>query len=328
LSKKKKIVLAGQIVLDTIIYRKMLVDPLKKSIKKPIPVTLGGPPFFGAYIAKKITKIFPWIDAPLLYAYSCPKALLLLENFFESDLILENLVIRPQCPNFRLIYAGDKSERFLSLKNPPLDYNPLDFDWDMNQEIITILGSVYHEFDNKKIIETIRSKSDFIALDAQGFFRYVTSNGDIIFKRWKNPEILANIDCLKISEKEASFLGLGINLHQIVEKLLDFSIKIVLLTRGRKGVILGVKKSPSEDIHIYKIPTYPVTKLINETGAGDILLFSFIAYLIIYKNEVDAIAFATSVVSFFIENDQLEKNFTTEKVVDRKKRIISQITEF
>ncbi|MFX0172069.1 MAG: PfkB family carbohydrate kinase [Candidatus Hodarchaeota archaeon] len=322
---QKRTIILGQMVLDTVINRKILENEKKSVYNK---ITLGGPPSFSGIVGYTLAKIFPWIFYPLIYAYTCPKAITLLKKFNKFNIFSENLIKRPYCPHFRLEYSDNDSERNMYLSNPPFQFNPTDFNWNLNHSPVAVVGSVYHEFDNPNIFSFLRDKCSFIAFDPQGCFRQINSNGKIIFRNWWNPKIVSNIDCIKISTEESKFLNLGTNIVQTVYKILKSTVNIVLLTRGKKGAILGIIKNDTKTIHVYDVPAYTEGTVIDETGAGDVFLFSFITHFLVHNDELNAVAFATSVASLLIENHLFWGRFSKEEIIFRQQKIKSQITEF
>ncbi|MFX0050283.1 MAG: PfkB family carbohydrate kinase [Candidatus Hermodarchaeota archaeon] len=321
---QEKTLILGQMVLDTVINRNVL-EKDRESVYDTI--TLGGPPSFSGIVGCTLAKIFPWIKNPLIYAYTCPKAITLLRKLKDFKIFSENLKERPKCPHFRLEYSKNDSERNLYLNNPPFQFNPTDFNWNLNHSPIAVVGSVYHEFNNPNIFSFLRDKCSFIAFDPQGCFRQISSNGKIVFRNWWNPKIVAKIDCIKISEKESKFLNLGTNAIQTTYKILESAINIVLLTRGKKGAILGMRKNDSKTIHVYDVPAYTEGTVIDETGAGDVFLFSFITHFHVHNDELEAVAFATSVASLLLENRAFWGRFSKEEIIFRQQRVKSQITE-
>ena len=314
----------GQMVLDVVIHNHQ--NP--HLIKNQNSLKLGGPPSFVGFLGLILSKLFPWMAPPLVYAYACPKAISLLKNIPEYDLVSKNLKIQSKCPQFRLVYSSDEKERKISLKNPPLQFNPANFEWEFINPPVAIIGSVYHEFNNHDIFTFLRGKCSFIAFDAQGCFRQLTPDGKITLRNWWDPRIIENVDCLKISEMEAKLLNLGTHPLEIVTRILETPVTSVLLTRGRNGAILGFKKQKYGDIHVYNVPAFIEGTVVDETGAGDVFLFLFVTHFHTFTNELDAIAFATSVTSLVLEQKRFMGRFTEEAVHLRQEKIKSQIIEF
>lgn len=319
-----RIIVLGQIVLDTII-RKPSLD--KNLDLEPEHIKLGGPPSFAFFIGNLLSEIFSWVSPPLVYAYTCSEALVLQKSCQRFNIIFQNLKKRPQCPHFQLTYNTIDSQRIIHLENPPLLFNPKDFNWNFKKLPIAVVGSVFHEFDNINVFDFLRKNCSYVSFDAQGCFRQFEGKRRIIFRNWDNPRIFNKIDCLKISEVESKFLNYGENATQILKKLLNSSIYHVLLTRGERGSILGVRNRNTESIHLYDVPAFRGGEVVDETGAGDVFLYSYVIHYCAHHNEIDAIAFATSVASLLVEGKAKSECFSKNEVISRQNEVKSCITE-
>lgn len=321
LIKELRIIVLGQMVLDTVIYNYQNTGRFKHQDNPRI----GGPPSFAGIIGFILSKIFPWMSSPLIYANSCPKIISLLKYFSDHSVIAKNLKIQPKCPQFRLVYSSEKQERILFLKNPPMRFDPTIFNWELEYSPVGIVGSVYHEFKDPRIFAFLRKKCSFIAFDPQGCFRRLESEGKIRFENWWDSSIIKFVDCLKISEEESKFLNIGTNLITIAKNILKTQVTFVLITRGKEGSILGFKDQKTGEIQLYNVPAFTEGTIVDETGAGDIFLFAFVAYLIKFNNELGAIAFATSVAASLIEEERFSTKFNKDVIVRRQKKINSGI---
>ncbi len=325
MNRRTEVIILGQIVLDTIIHLKKISNQTRaQNINNQIP-SLGGPPIYSGITTLRLSKFFKWIKTPFIYAYACNEVNNQLKNLKQFDLILKNLVIRSECPHFHLIYQNGELERELYLRNPPKQFNPADFNWNFSNPPIAITGSIYDEFNNLDIFRFLRKKCSYIAFDPQGNFREINSDNHIIYKKWNESEILSQINCLKISEVEACKMGIGSNLKQIAIELLNDPLGLVLITKGNKGCIMGVSDLDNKKKDLYHIPAYITQNVIDETGAGDAFLSAFIMHFQIYKDEITAAAFATSVASLLIEKVGYEGNFSRENIILRQNSIRTQI---
>jgi sugar/nucleoside kinase (ribokinase family) len=305
-------------VLDTVIHNNQVNHIVNNQ-------SLGGPPSFAGIVGIILSRMYSWISPPLIYAYACPQAIDLLHSYPEFSGMMTHLKQRSKCPQFRLNYSDNKNERVLSLKNPPLQFDPKDFNWDFDKPAVVIIGSIFHEFNAPEIFTFLKKRCSYIAFDPQGCFRHLTSEGKIKFTYWWDPKILENVDCLHVSDLESKLLGFGEDPVNIVNQILETPIPSVILTRGRSGAVLGFKNNNKR--HIFKVPAYVEGKVIDETGAGDIFQFVFVTHLLVFKDEIKAAAFATSVTSLFLEQKRPLKPLSTEIVQLRQAKIEAQITE-
>lgn len=315
------IISVGQMVLDMVVHEHPTDFSLSGDYQLPKKFTIGGPPAFCAITGLQLSRLFSWFFPPLIYAYSCQKAMTLLQHYPGIEPLLTNLRLHPLCPQFRLEYHRHGSERRLYLKNPPKRFDPTDFPWNFDIPPIAVIGSVYNEFNAEKIFTFLRKKTAFIAFDLQGCFRRLTSQGRVIFQKWAMPEILRHIDCLKISEIEAKHLGGEDDPLQVLIQTLKTPVRIVLLTQGSKGSLLGFKTLDNEKIALYSIPAYSTKHVKDETGAGDVFLYAFVVHYVTHHNALEAVAFATSVSSLLIEKKGVAGNFTKEEILTRQRHV-------
>ncbi|MFW9780064.1 MAG: carbohydrate kinase family protein [Candidatus Heimdallarchaeota archaeon] len=315
------IISIGQTVLDTVLHHQTNHYSFSESRKLPKKFTIGGPPAFCLITGLRISQLFPWAMPPIVYAYSCQKAIDLLRSYSGINPLLKTLRIRDACPEFRLEYLKNSSERRIYLRNPPQLFDPTEFPWKFTIPPTVVIGSVYHEFSSEKIFSFLRKNTGFIAFDPQGCFRFLTPEGRIILQKWFEPEILRHVDCLKISEIEVMHLGKGDNLLQSTQQILETSTRIVLLTRGSRGAVLGFRSLDTGNLNFYSIPAYKTGMVRDETGAGDVFLYSFVAHYVSHQNELDAIAFGSSISSLLIERKGVTGNFSKEIILDRQEYI-------
>lgn len=266
------------------------------------------------------------MELPLIYAYTSSKANSLLEANSITESLTKSLKIRSICPHFQLIYNPNEKERTLFLENPPLKFDPNDFNWKSDSFPVAIVGSVFHEFNDYRIFSFLQKNSSYVAFDPQGCFRQLSQGGKIKLSEWMDSKILELIDCLKLSEIEARYLNLGNDNKTVINNLLDTPISAILLTQGDKGAILGVSNSENKKKTMYNIPSYP-SNVIDETGAGDVFLFSFATHFCAHGNVLDAAAFSTSISSLLIEQNRFSCHFTEKMIKYRQQIIRSQIKQ-
>ncbi len=319
-------VILGQIVLDTVIRTNTFESLIEIQTGDKQLQVIGGPPSFTGTTGFILSQLYSWTKPPLVYAYSCQRVKDWLKSSKMYKSFLNNLKIQPDCPQFRLIYNDAENDRILYLENPPMDFDPSKFNWDFNNSPVAIVGSVFHEFNQSSFFSFLRDRCSYIAFDPQGCFRQLSIDGEIRFDDWVDHDIMAKIDCLKISETEARYLNLGNDKQSTIKNILETAISTVLLTRGVKGAILGVKISNEEKIALYNVPAYPCN-VIDETGAGDIFLYTFVIHFCAFQNVLDAVSFATGVTSILIEQNRFEWHLTKNFIEERQKIIRTQIKE-
>jgi hypothetical protein len=323
LDPNSKILILGLYVIDEIIKE---TDKNNSTIGNQSRVfSLGGPPTFMGYIGNILSRLFSKINKPILYSYICPDVKQLLEGTTESFDLSGHFIQYSFCPKFRLDYTHTNQERRITLYNQLDRFDLKLFPWKWDEPTIAIVNSVYQEFNNPFLFSFLRENGFYIVLDPQGFFRNVSPEGEVNYSNWYNKEILEQIDCLKLSENEARLLNIGDTLPEIIENLIHLNISYVIITKGEKGAILGCKGFHESKNMIFSVPAYPVDPVIDETGAGDVFLYTFIVFLQLLSDELEAIAFAASVASLLVENKFDSTKFTVENLVIRQESIRSEI---
>ncbi len=317
-----KILILGLYVIDEIIKNSDISTSLIDENKDTF--SLGGPPTFMGFVGNILANLFSEVRKPTLYTYVCPEV----EQFLDSTNDIFNLsghfIQNSNCPKFRLDYSQPEQERKITLFNPLACFDVELFPWKRNEPTITIINSVYQEFNNPDIFSFLRKNGFYVVLDPQGFFREISPEGKVTYSKWFNRRILSNIDCLKLSENEARLLNFGETLTEIVLNLLHLDISYVIITKGDKGALLGCKDALSSQYMLYSIPAFTVDTVLDETGAGDAFLFTFIIFLQLLADELEAIAFATSIASLLVENSFVVTKFSIENIVIRQEIVRSQ----
>ncbi len=324
LIRHSRIVILGLYALDTINTGKSVNRTSQNNNCNE--VSLGGPPTFAGFISKVLTHLYPTFGQSNIYSYICTKGQSLLKNHPANSNESKQLIKVKKCPKFTLEYSQSKKERKLTLDNPPTEFDCSPFHWEYENPPLLNISSIYHEFNNPEIFAFLRSKGSYIAFDPQGCFRIRKPDGKISYSEWFSPQIISKIDCIKLSENEAYFLGFGQDLFQIIISLFSYNLQHVIITQGSNGALLGVKKG-TDVIQIYSVPAYTKGKVRNETGAGDVFLFSFLAYLKLFRDELDAAAFATSLSSLLIEFGFEIDKYDPKEIKLRQEAVLSGIKE-
>ncbi len=319
-------VILGQVVLDEVILKNTKEIPISEKPSVSNKILLGGPPSFSGTVAYTFAKAYQWIPIPILYSYICPRATAMVKKIESFSKISENLILRQRCPNFRLEYL-ENHERTLYMTNPPIQFSPQDFSWDFSVSPIAIIGSVFDEFNSPSIFKFLREQCSYVAFDPQGCFRRLNSKNEIEYIKWFNPDILSQINCLKVSEFESKLLDNGENSIETIYNLLEDFIDSILITRGNKGVIFGYKRLNGE-VELLSVPAYTKGRILDETGAGDMFLYLYVIYLTFHQNEKEAISFATAATSLLLEQRRFCWEIDPEIIKSRQNEIMKEIIEF
>ncbi len=136
-------------------------------------------------------------------------------------------------------------------------------------------------------------KPDLVILDTMNFW--------ISGKRKQLDAVLKKVDMAILNEEEIYQLTQMSNLFDAAKELLNSGLKILVIKRGKYGSILA---SPGG---YFFGPAYPVTRVVDPTGAGDTFAGGLIGYLASCSdfnenNLRKAVIYGTVVASFNVED--------------------------
>lgn len=147
------------------------------------------------------------------------------------------------------------------------------------------------------LLDNMRSPK-LVGLDSMNYW--------IRHKKRELLKLLKRVDIYVANDAEARELSGDSNLFKAAKRLRMFGPKMVVIKKGEHGVIFYCDK------FIFSLPGYPVTKVIDPTGAGDTFAGGFMGYLtkagtINESNLRRALAYATVVASFNVQDFGLNR---------------------
>jgi len=213
------------------------------------------------------------------------------QYLLENKINLINSESEKKTTKFAISING--SDRTLTLENEcePINYSSVDADGH-------IVSPIYHEISNDTL-KKIKSDSNFLLVDPQGFMRKKDSQNNIVLE---NIELdLSNVNAIKVNPEEAQHIVNGTN-DEIMLALQKKGIEYVLLT-NKTDVSLLVKDK------IYSI-TLPNKKIHDTTGIGDIFCSAFCCTMLKEKDFLWALCFAGGAAQAALES----KNVGLQKI--------------
>jgi len=115
-----------------------------------------------------------------------------------------------------------------------------------------------------ELLKAIVDRSDFTFLDPQGFVRTFDSRGQVSITSLKEAGVVTSVDALKMDRDEAYAITGKTEAREALTKLSSMGVRRALVTQGGEMChILEGKK-------IYGVHV-PKVKIVDSTGAGDIL---------------------------------------------------------
>lgn len=145
------------------------------------------------------------------------------------------------------------------------------------------------------------------------------------FKRLK--KLLKLVNILFINEDEAKQLSNTKNLLLSAKAIAKMGPKIIVIKRGEFGAMLF------KNNELFFVPSYPLEKITDTTGAGDTFAGAFISYIssannIELKTLKNAMFYATVMASFNIESFSITKlSNLTKKEISARLNMLKKITE-
>ncbi len=185
------------------------------------------------------------------------------------------------------------SDRTLKLENEcePIDYSSVDADGH-------IVSPIYHEISDDTF-RKIKTDSNFLFVDPQGFLRQKDSQNNIVLKNTNLD--LSNVNAIKVNPEEAQQIVNGTN-DEMMLALQKKGVEYVLLT-NKTDVSLLVKDK------IYSI-TLPNTQIHDTTGVGDIFSSTFCCTMLKEKDFLWALCFAGGAAQAALDS----KNIGLQKI--------------
>ena len=127
----------------------------------------------------------------------------------------------------------------------------------------SLISPIAHEI-SPELLKAIVDRSDFTFLDPQGFVRTFDSRGQVSITSLKEAGVVTSVDALKMDRDEAYAITGKTEAREALTKLSSMGVRRALVTQGGEMChILEGKK-------IYGVHV-PKVKIVDSTGAGDIL---------------------------------------------------------
>lgn len=138
---------------------------------------------------------------------------------------------------------------------------------------------------------------------------------------------LSRVDVLIINDQEALQLVDDHNLVRASERILELGPRAVVVKRGAHGATLCTRDA------WYGIPSYPVTSVVDPTGAGDTFAGGFMGYLAQSGDRgvgalKRAMVHGSVMASFNVEDFSVRRlvSLTEEEIAERHARFLEMIT--
>jgi len=194
------------------------------------------------------------------------------QYFYENKIKFENAL--SDHPTTRFEIDIDGADRTLKLKNEcePLEFSKFDSDG-------TIVSPIFNEISSE-VYSKIKSNSNFLLIDPQGFLRKTDSDNNVYLG--KHDIDLSGVNAIKVNADEMQNL-VGVSGDEGMLSLQKKGVENVILTNKIQVSLLV------ED-RIYSI-TLPNKEIHDTTGVGDIFCAAFCCTMLKEKDFLWALCF-------------------------------------
>jgi len=279
--------------------------------------------------------IFPVLGSPAAYSSTCMASLgikvgivtkigkdypeKLIGVFNELNIDKEGIIVGEYSSNNELIYDenGDKALKFLT-KAEDIKFEDIPKSF-LRAKIFYICPMDY-EIDANTIINLSKLKN-IIAVDLGGYGGGTSDTHPVKKDGYEIKELCNYFDMVKASEEDCCHIFGNSEEKIIANNLLNWGVKICVITLGKKGSFLKTK-----DIEKY-IPPFPTEKVIDRTGAGDCFGAGFLVNYLENKDPIMSAIYGTAVASYIIERSGgvVISRMPSKKEVENRVNLLKQL---
>ncbi|MCL4416664.1 MAG: carbohydrate kinase family protein [Actinobacteria bacterium] len=253
--------------------------------------------------------IFPVLGSPAAYSSTCMASLgikvgivtkigkdypeKLIGVFNELNIDKEGIIVGEYSSNNELIYDenGDKALKFLTKAE---DIKFEDIPKSFLRAKIYYICPMDYEID-ANTIKNLSKFKNIIAVDLGGYGGGTSDTHPVKKDGYEIKGLCNYFDIVKLSAEDC-FHIFGTSEERIIaNNLLNWGVKICVITLGQKGSFLKTK-----NLEKY-IPPFPSEKVIDRTGAGDCFGAGFLASYLKNGNPILSAIYGTAVTSYIIE---------------------------
>ena len=291
------LVTVGHFVMDLIISPRIAYPK----------VTLGGPAAFVSLAANKLGAKVSVVSKVGVDFQEC--LAWLRQN--NVDLSQVQIVENAFTTGFVLIY--DDKKRKLQLKNRAPQIFPKNIP-DSLRAIVIHAAPVANEL-SIEVIRKLRSKTQLLSVDPQGFLREFDEIGNARLKRLNDMSFLQYCDVFKSTIQEIKTMTGLTKLGTAMKRVRKCGVKTVLVTMGEKGVLAYFGQE------FYHIPACKPKTLKDQTGAGDVFIGAFLAEYIRDREPLWCCCVGSAAASFVVEDVGSKRFGEKSEVYERATKI-------
>jgi len=280
-------------------------------IVNPSP-TLGGPP---AYVSVSARQLGLRVSVISKVGKDFSKGYVSWLKANDIDLSGLKLVKNALTTSFTSQYRNGKRKLQLRSQAPPILLE--DIPTSLTSKAIHV-SPVANEI-SQELVHKLKTLTSILSLDPQGFVRKFDKKGNMHLTRWKDTNVLEEIDIYKSTLKEIKAITRMPNLRMSMKNIHDVGSKIVLVTRGLKGSTLLF------DEKFCNIPSCKPKVVKDYTGAGDTFIGAFLAEYVKGKDPVWCACVGSVAASVKIESIGPTLLGGKEEIYKRATKILKKI---
>lgn len=201
-------------------------------------------------------------------------------------------------PTTRFKIANSSGERSLTLVSRCDDLTPSQIppDTRFNASLVSpIAGEV-----STAMLTEISARSDFTFLDPQGFVRSFATDGKVSSMPLMDRSILSKVDAIKMDRKEAEELTGENDPKEALRKIAAIGLRKAMVTQGPEHCFV------LDGTRVYEVEV-PVVKVVDSTGAGDILSGATVAWYLKTRDFLRSACFGVAASSLSLTMIALAK---------------------
>ena len=179
----------------------------------------------------------------------------------------------------------------------------------------SLISPIAHEI-SPELLKAIVDRSDFTFLDPQGFVRTFDNRGQVSITSLKEAGVVTSVDALKMDRDEAYAITGKTEAREALTKMSSMGVRRALVTQGGEMChILEGKK-------IYGVHV-PKVKIVDSTGAGDILGGTLVASYLRSRDFLWSACFGIAASSLSLNMIALSKIDLPISVDEQARRLYS-----
>jgi len=277
------------VLFDIVTVGHFAIDFVKLPARVGTKPTLGGPPTYVSLAAKKLGANVSVISK---VGRNFPDKYL---QFLESRGVNLSGLKKDKnalTTSFLLNY-GLSGERELVLRNRAPLIEADDVPDDLNSKAVHI-APIANEIPHKTLLK-LQASDSVVSLDPQGFVRKFKEDGKVYLGQPEDSYFLKKINVFKSSCNEAKAITGQSDPVDIVEKLHERGINIILITRGAKATLLFAEDK------MFLVPSAKPRVTVDTTGAGDVYIGAFLTAFVRGEEPLWCACVGSAAASFVIE---------------------------